>query len=369
VRVESAQFRCFRLHDVADGLDLERARALVKDSGSSRLHLTREGSEYVQLSSPPLTLDLGTRTLQVAGRPCEVRLSARLFHHGAVSVCARVPVERGASLESLVPVADELYDSPAVDALCLDELSKLRTLLQPAFEGPHLWEQNEAYTILFVTALEGRPTAAQVLAEPSLARLVVGESRERVLSAAESREVLEHAWSYTPGDLAVVEWAAAFLYEPSGSEDLADLLEIANAQLLELRYYDAVLDAELDRVHAAIGVKPAGSVASLFFSPYKDLLRQLMLTLIELSEFIERIENALKIVGDVYLARVYEGAVRQLRIGQWTDQVSRKHRLLQQTYALLKGEVDTTRALTLEVMVVVLIVLEILVALVQVGGR
>ena len=367
MRVESAQFRCFRLYDVADGLDLERARALVKAEGSSRLRLKREGSEYVQLSSPPLTLDLGARTLLVGGAPVEVRVSARLFHHGAVSVCARVPVPAGATLESLVPVADELYDSTLVDALCLDEVGKLRTILTEAFDDPHLWEQHEAYTVLFVTAMEGAPaTGAQLLAEPVLARLVMGESLAPQLSLAETREVLEHAWSYTPHDLAVVEWNAAFLLEPSGSEDLVDLLEIANAQLLELRYYDMVLDAELGRVHQAIQRKRPGS---LLFSPYKELLRQLMLTLIELSEFIERIENALKIVADVYLARVYEGSVKQLRIAQWTEQVSRKHRLLQQTYALLKGEVDTGRALTLEVMVVVLILFEIVMALLKVGGH
>jgi hypothetical protein len=263
-------------------------------------------------------------------------------------------------------MADELYDSPRVDALCLDELGKLRAALHGAFEAPHLWEQNEAYSVLFVTALEGRPTAEQLLAEPNLARLVVGEGKEAVLSGREVREVLEHAWSYTPHDLALVEWNAAFLHEPSGSEDLVDLLEIANAQLLELRYYDWVLDAELDRVYDVIGARKN---ASLFFSPYQDLRRQLMLTLIELSEFIERIENALKIVGDVYLARVYEEAVAQLRIQEWTEQVSRKHRLLQQTYALLKGEVDTTRALTLEVMVVGLILLEIVLALLRVGGH
>jgi uncharacterized Rmd1/YagE family protein len=92
-----------------------------------------------------------------------------------------------------------------------------------------------------------------------------------------------------------------------------------------------------------------------------------MQRLIELSEFIERIENALKIVGDVYLARVYEAAVRQLRVDRWSEQVSRKHRLLQQTYGLLKGEVDTDRSLTLELMIVVLIVLEILMAVAKVS--
>lgn len=90
-----------------------------------------------------------------------------------------------------------------------------------------------------------------------------------------------------------------------------------------------------------------------------------MLRVIELSEFLERIENALKIVGDVYHARVYEAAVRQLRVDRWSQQVSRKHRLLQQTYGLLKGEVDTDRSLMLEVMVVLLIVLEVVVAFFQ----
>ena len=70
----------------------------------------------------------------------------------------------------------------------------------------------------------------------------------------------------------------------------------------------------------------------------------------------------------MYLARVYESAVVQLRIKQWTEQVTRKHKLLQQTYGLLKGEVDTDRALTLEIMVVVLILLEMLIGVGQLIG-
>ena len=58
------------------------------------------------------------------------------------------------------------------------------------------------------------------------------------------REVLEHHFSYTPNDLVVVEWNAAFVYEPTGSEDVVDLLEI-----------DAVV-ACLEAVHA--GLEPGG---------------------------------------------------------------------------------------------------------------
>ncbi len=361
IRLVQAELICYRIFDVSDGIDLEACRRIVAAHGSqiSRLALEREGSEYLQLSNPPLNVDLGKLPLTLRGGDLEASVSARVFHHGAISISMRVPVKSGSTFEDLIPFADELYDSAAVDALAAAELGKLRSLLEPAFERAHIWKQNEGYTVIFARELEGRPTAAQVLEEPHLARLLLGEVKEKQLSASECAEVLGHHYSYTPFDLAVIEWNAAFLYEPSGSNDIIDLLEVANAQLLELRYYDSVLDAELNRVYDVIDAKRPGSLLS---SPYKALLRQLMRTLIELSEFIERIENALKIVGDVYLARVYEGALKQLRVTPWTDQVARKHRLLQQTYGLLKGEVDTGRALSLEIMIVVLILFEILMA-------
>ena len=366
IRLLDADLRAFRIYDVADAIGLEACRALSEKGGTAarRMKLVREGSEYIQLSNPPLFVELGTRPLTLGDATHQVQVAARLFDFGCVSVSLCLKLERGCTVEDLVPLADRITDAPEVDALALDEVKKLRAALEPALEQPHLWEQNEGYTVVLAREIEGAPDADELLGEPNLARLLVGEAKEKRLSAEEAREVLDEHYSYTPKDLVVIEWNGAFLYEPSGSEDLVDLLEFANAQLLELRYYDHVLDAELSSVYDTIGEKKGGSI---LYSPYRALLRRLMQRLIELSEFLERIENALKIVGDVYLARVYEAAVRQLRVGRWIEQVSRKHRLLQQTYGLLKGEVDTDRSLTLEIMIVVLIVLEILMALAKVS--
>ena len=47
----------------------------------------------------------------------------------------------------------------------------------------------------------------------------------------------------------VLTWDRAFIYEPRGDADVIDVLEVANAQLLEMRYYDELLDAELPRMY------------------------------------------------------------------------------------------------------------------------
>ena len=359
VRFVRASALCYRLFDIGEGIDLEQARKLL--TAGQRLTLQREGSEYIQLSNPPLTVAIGTRPLVLKAGATSADVSVRVFDHGALSVIVRLPLPSDLTCEQLIPVVDELYDSPAIDALAQDQVRELRATLERSIELPHLWEKYESYTVLSVPALGDGATPQGLLDDPALPRLLLGETKERDLSAAERADVLGHHFRYGEHDLVIIDWNAALVLEPSGSSDLPDLLEIANAHLLELRYYDDVLDRELNRVYDEIGRRKG---SSLFRSPWKGLLRELMLTLIELSEFIERAENSLRIVGDVYLARVYEAALTQLRVDRWQGQVTRKQRLLEKTYELLKGEVDTDRALTLEVMVVVLIILELAVAVI-----
>ncbi len=359
MRLEQAEIYCLRIFDVAEGVDLERARQLAAKE-ASRVKLTREGSEYIQLANAPLSLGLGARSLPLKTGSCDVKVVARLYDHGAMSVRFEVAVKPGTSLEELIPFADELYDSPVIEQTAVAVMTELKRLIEPAIEDPHVWEKNEGYTVIHARSIEGRPSAAELLKESALPRLLLGETKKLELSDAERNDVLAQAYSYSTHDLTLIDWNAAFVYEPDEpGTDVLDLLEIANAQLCEFRYYDDVLDKELTRVYDAIGEhRPR-----IINSPYNALLRDLSLTLIELSEFVERVENSLRIVGDTYLAKVYEGAVRQLRIEQWQRQVTRKQNVLSHTYELLKGEVDTGRALTLEVAVVVLIVIEVLVAL------
>ena len=358
--LEKASILCYRLYDVADEIDLGAAESvLARDA--RRLRFGRSGAEFLLVPNPPLLIGLGRRSLPLPGGPLEVEARARLFDFGAISIVLTVPVAAGTELDALTPLADRLYDGPEVDALALELVEGLRREVAPAMSNPHLWEQVEHYAVVFVEAVRGAPSGEEVLRRADLARLLLGETTVPELSAAERQDVTRRHLSYGKDDLVVIDWNAAFVHEPSGSRDIPDILEIANAQLLELRYYDEALDNSLTRVNQRLRLERQ-RLGSIFRSPYPALSRQVLVALLEMSELVERVENSLKIIGDFYLARVYEAAVEQLRIPAWKQTVTRKQEILGDVYGWLKGEVDTARSLTLEVMIVLLIVLELLVA-------
>jgi hypothetical protein len=62
-----------------------------------------------------------------------------------------------------------------------------------------------------------------------------------------------HRISYLANDLVVPTWNAAFVYDtPVGIQAALEILEFANSQLLDLRYYDQRLDRELTAIYARL---------------------------------------------------------------------------------------------------------------------
>ena len=140
------------------------------------------------------------------------------------------------------------------------------------------------------------------------------------------------------------------------------LLEFATAHLLELRYYDALLDRELHAIYDEI--EAGGSpVRNILTFRYRKLQRRVTGLLFEISEMIERLENAVKIVGDFYLARLYLAAVRRFRLPAWQETVLRKQKLVADVNDLTGDAADTSRAELLELAIILLIVFEIVAAL------
>jgi hypothetical protein len=363
-RVADGVVLVYRLFDVADAIDLGAAEAAVA-APKSRLRL--EGSQSgsaLEFPRPPLHLALGPRDMPLASGARRAEASAHVFDYGVVSIRYRLPIAPGTSLADLVPLAEELFvePTPALDAEARRESDELARALGAAAERPHAWEGLESYQVFLVRRFEDGPVrAADLLASAPVPELLLGETSAMPLSAAERADILAHHFTYLEDDLAVLHWNSALVVEPSGVEDIPDLLEFATAHLLELRYYDALLDRELHRIYDEI--EAGGSpVANVFTRRYRRLQRETAALLLELSEMIERLENAVKIVGDFYLARLYLAAVRRFRLPAWQETVLRKQKLVADVNGLIGDAADTSRSELMELAIILLILFEIVAA-------
>lgn len=357
--IQKGRVLSYRIFDVASELALDVAeRKLAGQKGGRRVRLGKEGEpEVMVFTSRPLEVGLGKRSVQLQARELEADLVARVFEYGAISILFDFVIDPGTTFEALTPLCDELYDSPALEALGRQEMAGLLAALGEAAESPRVWQGFETYTIVFVEQLEGAPALAELRTSDALARLLLGEQSNKPLHKDRRKDVLGTALSYFEDDLAIIDWNSAFVLEPGGSREIPHVLEFATSQLLEHRYYDSILDAELLRIHDEVA-RTRGRWL-LFRSPYGALARDVLRRLVELWEFTERVDNALKVIGDFYHAHVYQAAVKRFRIPAWQASLAEKQDLVRHAYELLKGDVDIQRSTVMEVVILLLILIEV----------
>ncbi len=94
-------------------------------------------------------------------------------------------------------------------------------------------------------------------------------------------------------------------------------------------------------------------------------MRQVRELEIEATSLFERAENALKLIGDQYLARVFSLASARFHLNDWEQSIRRKLDTVGDVYDLLVEQAGSRRTETLEIIVVVLIALEIVLALMR----
>jgi hypothetical protein len=95
------------------------------------------------------------------------------------------------------------------------------------------------------------------------------------------------------------------------------------------------------------------------------VLGKLQTRVADVTETVERAENALKVTDDVYLARVYGAALELFRATAWRRGIERKLEIFRSTYTMLNAESQSARAELLEIAILVIIVAELVLALVQ----
>ena len=192
----------------------------------------------------------------------------------------------------------------------------------------------------------------RVLAEHGgeLAQLLRAERSE--LSEQEFADALGTRVSFGPGDLALIDSNGAILFDDV-PEDVRAVLEFANVQLLEMRFLDRQLDSSLDQALEALGRREWRRL--WMPSAFDHDLAHISRLQVEAAILFERVSNALKLLGDQYLARVYQQASQRFRLSEWNAGILRKLDTLDGIYQKIQDRADTRRMEFLEWIIIVLI--------------
>jgi hypothetical protein len=284
------------------------------------------------------------------------RVRFKMFDYGVISVALARPIP--ATWPELLARGLEWHDdtrlSTEAEAFCRRIIDRLRS----AMLVPREQFVAEDYLIFAATELNDPLSADTLIAThgPDIAQLLRGERDP--LSGQERDEVLRHRISYLATDLVVPTWNAAFVYDTEpGAQAALEILEFANSQLLEFRYYDGLLDAQLARIYAQLQVERP--LSSWFGRRYNRAARQVHALFIDINELTDKTENALKIAGDVYAARLFALAAARLGLDHWKANVREKLKTVDDIYRFAVEQAAMGRGEMLELTIVLILLFEL----------
>ena len=363
IQIQKGAILVYRVFDIAEEILLSKVEGLLaRDQTTQRLKLTRPLRQALIIRNPPLRISLGETEVVLGPHTIKADLSVTVWDYGVLSILFQIPIAPGTPWQKLLEFSQFITG----DALTSDEFEKVARLkvrevsilIGDALERPHEWGVYEDYAVFFFEKLSGVQTPRDLLLQTDIPALILGEPTE-VLSQKAREPILESTFQYAQNDLAVIDWNAAIVVEPSGLRDITDVLEFALTHLMEVRYYDDLLDKRLGELYDAIEVKRK----NIFGSRFLNLSHEANTRYIEFSEFIERVDNSLKVVGDFYLATIFRALTKRFRLPDWEQSIKHKMNLLAQVSQLLQGEVNVQRSFLLEIVIILLIAFEVFAAI------
>ncbi|HTB95560.1 MAG TPA: hypothetical protein VK716_01010 [Terracidiphilus sp.] len=337
--------------DVSEELKLDLLQHAVNARTQQQPSMKHAAPAYVRYHRPPVIGPLESLVLESGER---LEGEVKYYDYGVVSVSYQLPFS--GDWESLVRIASRwVWD--------VDFPSRVEPIVRQKLENagkamvkPYARWLSEDYFIFHVREITGSPNGADLIRDHGreIAQVVRGDKLN--LSEGEMREVLQSQISYYAGDLAVIGWNAAFVFDSiAGAETSIQLLEYANSQLLEFRHYDELLTAILDSVYDLLGQKTG------YFARW-GLARSatsLQTVLLDVAELTERADNAIKFLSDMFAARFYKLAAAKVGVPDYKALVAQKLKTAEDLYDSMVEQFNQSRGFFLEVTVVLILLIEL----------
>jgi hypothetical protein len=341
--------------DLGFSVDLARAETLVAaEALRQTFKRPRRAPDAAQLRRHSVRVAQSGFPIEIGAWKTDGAVELVLWEFAAATIDYRIPFD--CELGELVTLADLLWDNAALSA---DARGRARTLLDSlgaAIEKPQVGARVEDYVAFELRLADAKDCSALWTTEAATSARIL-RAEPGPLGEQEIAEAIAVRTAYLPDEVVMVDWFAAIL----AGDDMEDerlVIELSVAELLELRDLDEQLDRGIEKAYGIMNRRRGSWLAGLR-APLSelDVVAQAQA---DAAVLFEGVDNALKLLGDQYLARLYDVTSKRFHLPAWDAAIERKLDVLDSIHEKLSSRASTRRFELLEVIVIVLILIEIL---------
>ncbi|MBN1347735.1 MAG: hypothetical protein JXQ73_33930 [Phycisphaerae bacterium] len=360
--VERGGCRALFAYDLGRSADLEacdrritamKTRAMIRHRRSGR-----SAPSAFQHGSLPLRISQQSEAISVGDYQTDSVVELVLYEFGSVSVGYRIDI-RG-SFDKLSELSEGLYENEVLRTDSRRRVEQLLDVIRPDVEAPEVSVIVEDYVIYEIHSVSPHVSVQELCDKhgPRIAQIL--RSEQEPLSRDEIDDAHACRISFGPGDLTLIDWNAAIVFDEE-AEDVLAVLEFANTQLMEMRSLDRRLDRDMDAAYEVL----QGSKRPYLYLPGISALALRRIAEMQADNAIlfEALNNSLKLIGDQYLARVYRLASRRFHLAEWDGSIVRKLETLDSIYQKMSDRGAALRMELLEWVIILLIAASIVISL------
>ncbi len=286
-------------------------------------------------------------------------ISCKIHNFGVISLTYKIPFTD--TLEDIRKYFREISNNYQEQSV-LDTKSIFKKI-RKCIVQPKFFQTQSSYIMIQVDPQPKKINLTQLQKQYGNAITSMLRFETKALADYQKNIMLESAIGYFRGDLVIIDTDVAFVYDDEYNEIL-DLFEFANIQQLELRFFDRLLDRQLNVIYEGeVSRLPLRAYLPFLGTVMSDPIAQLGKLKADISVITERLESSVKLAGEPYLSELYEELVDKLDLKSWQDGINRKLKIIEDIQTVYQHKIDVNREDMLTILIIVLIFIELVIGI------
>jgi hypothetical protein len=334
--------------DIGDDID---TKAIEKKHLGA---ISNQKSLLFKTYTKPLTLDIDKVDISPTCIECSV------YSFGAISLRYKIPFN--CSLEELKKNIDIEYEK--IEKTSIKDAHSLFRAIKNQIRDGRCFNHSHSYLLIQINT---KHDISPYQFKKNYANEITSLLRFELdaLSEYKKNEILSDAFGYYRGDLLIIDLNSALAYD-SDYKDILDIFEYANIKQTELQFFDKALDKQLkfsyDRKTYKVPLGAYFPIIGMFtFDPIGELAK----LRVDISVVSERLWNCIRLSDEPYYLEIYTMLETKLGFEGWQKSIDKKLEVISHILEIHERKISDIRHDLLNLLIILLIFLETLLAIIH----